>query len=552
MLQSLRVKNLALIKEIEVDFTDGLNILTGETGAGKSIILGSINLALGGRYTGDIIRDGAEFAYVELNFFIEDEGIIQALCELDIPLEDGLIILSRKLMNGRSVSRINGQSVTQACLKEVAALLIDIHGQHEHQSLLNSKNHMEILDDYIGKECLQLRREVECNYKSYKNAIAEMEKATIDSESRAREISFLEFETTEIINSNLIEEEDIELESSYKKMLNSKKIHENVQISHNFCTGDENNASELLTRAIQYMQMATGYDEKCDELFNQLSEIDNLLNDFTRELSSYIGELEFSEEEFLEVETRLNQWNHLKSKYGNSYSEIMKYLHECNEKLEKLNDYDSYIEKLKLEVHSMEKSLFVSANKLSDLRKKHGITFDKLVITSLKELNFLDIQFKTQIISSNDTLNQNGIDNIEFHVSLNPGQSIKPLSNVVSGGELSRIMLVIKEVLADKDEIGTIIFDEVDAGISGITASKVGEKLKAIGNHRQVICITHLAQIAALSDKHFIIEKNNIKGDTTTQINELDYDESIMELARILGGDQISDTMIKSAKELKK
>lgn len=553
MLQSLHVKNLALIDEVEVEFSEGLNILTGETGAGKSIILGSINLALGGRYTGDILRTGAEFGFVELIFIVDNESHIQALRDLDIYLEDGMVILNRKLMPGRSVSKINGETVTQSILKLVADILIDIHGQHEHQSLLNKKKHLEILDEYIGEEGKKLRSETSSVYKEYKAKLKELEQADTDSESRKRELDFLQFELNEIQEANLLENEDEELELSYKKMTYGKRISQSIEEVYENTAGYGNvNASDSLSRSLQALQLVTEYDGACASFYEQLSEIDSLLNDFNREISSYKEDLQFSDEDFSVVEDRLNLWNHLKSKYGSSYENILAYQEIIENKIVKLEDYDTYLMNLNKEVDESKKKLEAIARELSKCRMEYSKGFCQEIILGLKELNFLDVKFEVEINPVFDSVNANGMDQVCFMVSLNPGESIKPLSSVVSGGELSRIMLVIKTVLSDKDQIDTMIFDEVDAGISGITATKVGEKLELIGQNRQVICITHLAQIAALAKKHFIIEKNVEDGSTKTKIESLNYEESINELSRILGGGQFSEAIVQSARELKK
>lgn len=552
MLQSLYVKNLALIEEIEVEFGPGLNILSGETGAGKSIILGSIDLALGGRYSGDLLRKGAEYGLVELVFHIEKEELISALKEIDIFPENGILVLNRKLMPGKSISKINGETVTQSYLKTVASLLIDIHGQHEHQSLLVKKNHLEILDEYIGNSSALLRKNVEELHKKYKSKLGELEKADTDIESRNRELSFLSFELEEIENAQLINGEDDELEIQYKKMNNGKRIIESLDTVYDATAGyGGTNASDNLSRALQALQSATDYDEECLNFYNQLTEIDSLLNDFNRELSSYRANLDFSKEEFHEVESRLNTWNHLKGKYGQSYDLIMEYMESILLKIENLKDYDTYLDNLKAEIKNLKTDLLDASLKLSITRKKEALIFEKEIIKGLQELNFLDVRVKVDIQSSEEKINQTGIDDVGFLVALNPGEELKPLSGVVSGGELSRIMLIIKTVLSDKDNIETMIFDEVDAGISGITASKVGEKLAFIGSNRQVICITHLAQIASLADKHFIIEKQVHDGKTITNIAALSEEDSILELARILGGGQTSDAIMESAKELK-
>lgn len=551
MLQRLYVKNLALIEEIEVEFSKGLNILTGETGAGKSIILGSINLALGGRYTGDILPENCEYGLVELVFMVNKQQE-ERLKNLDIFPEDGLVVLNRKLMQGRSMSKINGETVTQTTLKKVSGILIDIYGQHEHHSLLQKKNHLEILDEYMGASALELKRQVKLAYKEYKEKLKELEEADTDIESRIRELSFLCFEQEEILNAHLIEGEDEDLELNYKKMLNSQKITNGLEEAYEYCAGyGQISASDFITKGIQSLQSAIDYDDTCLEFYNQLSEIDSLLNDFNRELSSYKEDLEFSQEEFNEVETRLNIWNKLKAKYGQSYLHIMEYEMKLQENIDKLQDYENYLADLEIEVDAAKNTFIKLASKLSKERKEQAFVFEKEVVAGLKELNFLDVKFEVEINSNIDKLQSIGIDDIGFLVSLNPGETTKPLAQVASGGELSRIMLVIKTVLSHKDNIGTMIFDEVDAGISGITGTKVGEKLALIGQHTQVICITHLAQIAALSTKHFMIEKEAVGGKTITNIFSLNYEKSIKELARILGGGTISEAIIQSARELK-
>lgn len=551
MLQSLHVKNLALIDEVEVEWNSGLNIMTGETGAGKSIILGSVHLALGGRYSADLLRKGADFGFVELVFYVENKEQIQILQEMDIYPEDGIIVLSRKLMEKRSVSKINGETVTQSMLKNVASTLIDIYGQHEHQTLLNKKNHLTILDDYMGIEGKALIRETATAHGAYKAKKKELDAADVDEESRKREQSFMQFELNEIEEARLQVGEDEELEISFRKMSNGKKIVENLETVYSL-TGSYgmSNASENLSRGLHALQEIVSYDETCGQFLEQLTEIDNLLNDFNRDISSYKSDLEFSEEELRQVEDRLNTWNHLKGKYGKSYEEIEAYGLDLEEKIAKLEDYDSYLLSLQHEIEKLEHTMNITALKLSDARKKAAKELSSEICSVLDELNFLDVRFEISV-EQEDKVGRDGMDNVGFLVALNPGEEVKPLSNIVSGGELSRIMLAIKTVMADKDQIETLIFDEVDTGISGITATKVGEKLALIGKNRQVICITHLAQIAALADEHFIIEKDVEEGKTKTKIMPLSETESIQELTRILGGGQVSDAIVESAKQMK-
>lgn len=550
MLQSLHVKNLALIEEIEVDFKEGLNILTGETGAGKSIILGSVNLALGGRYTKDIIRQGADYGFVELTFFVEDEGLRERLRALDIFPEDGIVVLSRRLMEKRSISRINGETVTMALLKEAASALIDIHGQHEHQSLLYKKNHLEIVDAFAGDAVKALKNGVKTSWQNYQKYNKELKAAVMDESQRAKELSFLQFEVSEITEANLLKGEDEELESLYRRMVNGRKIAANASEAYAYTSEDAASASENLSRAIRAISEIQEYDETAGELYQQLVQIDSLLNDFNRELSDYCESCEFSEEEFYETENRLNELNRLKVKYGNTIDEILDYCKEQEKKLEKLTDYENYIDELNKKCEDAQKKLDRDTKKLTKLRKEQSKLLENAISEGLKDLNFPDVQFRIQLEKLAD-FTSNGRDDIEFLISLNPGQPVKPLANVASGGELSRIMLAIKTVMADRDDIETLIFDEIDVGISGRTAQKVSEKMAVIGKGHQVICITHLAQIAAMADHHFVIEKTVGEMNTRTDIRPLDEKESVEELSRILGGAKITEAVIQNAKEMK-
>lgn len=551
MLHNLYVKNLALIDEMEVEFKDGLNILTGETGAGKSIILGSINLALGGRYSAEMLRDESESGYVELTFFVENEHQLNLLKEKDITMEEDTVILSRKMIGKRSVCKINGETVSISTLKEVAGILIDIHGQHEHQSLLYKKNHLQILDNFAKEEIAEVKKQVAEGYRSYKTLKEELEKANLDEKERNKEIGFLEFEIGEIQNANLKAQEDETLEEQYRRMLNGKKITSNVEEAYTYTGNGNQNASDALSRAIYCLQDAARYDERAKELYDQLAEIDSLLNDFNRELSDYSESFDFSEEAFHEVEDRLNEINRLKAKYGNSIEEILTYLDEKEAELQKLLDYDNYLERLRVDFEKATAFLDSCCNRLSELRKEASERLTVAIRNGLLDLNFLDVKFE-MVFHTLQEYTANGNDEVEFMISMNPGEPVRPLGDVASGGELSRIMLAIKTVMAEKDHTETLIFDEIDVGISGRTAQKVSEKMAVIGKMHQVICITHLAQIAAMADAHYRIEKNVVHGKTKTSICLLEKHQEIEELARILGGAEITETVLRSAEEMKR
>ena len=551
MLQYLHVKNLALIDEIEVEFREGLNILTGETGAGKSIILGSVNLALGGRYNAEMLRKGAQAGLVELIFTIEDDAIKKQLEALDIFPEDGLLVLSRKLMEGRSISKINGETVNMSVLRDVASLLIDIHGQHEHQTLLHKKNHLALLDVYAGESVEKSKKAVLKSYREYQKCKKTLEESGMDEQSRQKEISLVEFEIQEITEASLLDNEDEELEALYQRMTESRRYTEGIAETYQYTSESASaNASDLLSRAIRAFQDVSECDDKGAALYEQLVEIDSLLNDFNRELSEYEKSFEFSEEEYYETESRLNLLNHLKAKYGSSVSEIKEYCRQKTERLNELKDYENYIAELNKKLIKCEEELKKHSSALSKARKKAGISFEKEISQGLKDLNFLDVRFKL-CLNELDSYTSNGKDEGEFYISTNPGEALKPLSNVASGGELSRIMLAIKAVLADKEETPTLIFDEIDTGISGITAGKVAEKMHVIGRSRQVICITHLPQIAAMADAHYRIQKEAKENITKTEIFCLEESESIQELARLLGGANVTGKILESAAEMK-
>ena len=553
MLQNLHVKNLALIDECEVEFSDGLNIMSGETGAGKSIIIGSINLALGEKVPKEMLRDNEQTAFVELIFYVENDDVLEKLKEMEIELAEGerTVILSRKITSQRAVGRINGEAVSVSKMKEVASLLIDIHGQHEHQSLLSKKNHLQILDEYAGSEMKELKIKLSAAYKEYRKLKEEFENSNLDAKEREKELSLLEYEANEIESATLVVGEDEELESKYRKFSNGKKIMEAVNGAYT-CTGGENEcASEMIGRAVRELGMASSYDEEVAQLESQLMEIDSLLSDFNHEISAYISSAEFDEESFYELEKRLDEVNHLKSKYGNTIEEILDRLENNKERIAQLNDYDTYLNKLRDSMDKKETELRKVSEAVSQLRRDKSVSLVEAIVEALRDLNFLDVKFEMNFELLSD-YTSNGIDDAQFMISTNPGEPVKPLGKIASGGELSRIMLGIKTVMAENDRIESLIFDEIDSGISGRTAQMVSEKMNALGRNHQIICITHLPQIAAMADSHFLIEKSVENSSTFSNIYKLDEESSVNELARMLGGVEITDTVIESAREMKK
>lgn len=551
MLLNLHVKNFAIIDEVEVYFKDNLNILTGETGAGKSIIIGSINVALGGKVTKDIIRKGADYALVELIFQEEDKSVLTAISELDVPLEDGQIIISRKIMNGKSICKVNGETVTTNVLKNIASLLIDIHGQHEHQSLLYKEKHLEIVDRYAKDNIGDIKKELESVYNDYIEVKSKLKELKIDDDKRLREISFLEYEINEIRSAALKVGEDEVLGTEYRRLSNAKAISEGLGSVHGLMSNQESgSAGDQIGRAVKCLNKLIDYDSSITNFLKEIADIEDLVNDFNRELSEYLADLNNNEEDFTNIEQRLDLINHLKSKYGNSIPEILNYCEDNEKKLQEYNNYEDTILLLTKQQKQLEEKLDQLSKQLSSIRQEKAKELTYKMKESLIDLNFLDVKFE-MVFRKLNHYTSNGFDEVEFEISTNPGEELKPLSKVASGGELSRIMLAIKSVLADKDEIDTLIFDEIDVGVSGRTAQKVSEKLSMISKNHQVICITHLAQIAAMSDAHFIIEKTTDGISTKTSIRRLDETESIEELARILGGAVITDTVINNAREMK-
>lgn len=550
MLRNLHVKNLALIDEMEVEFEEGLNILTGETGAGKSLIIGSINMALGQKVPKEMIKEGADYALVELIFEVKSEDTIRRLQEMDIFPEDGMVIMSRKITGGRSVAKINSESISAAKVKEAAQLLIDIHGQHEHQSLTEKKMQLALLDDYAKEETQKVKAEVKKRYEEYSSILKELEEKDIDKEQQQRELSFLEFEIQELEDACLREGEDEELEKTYRKMLNGKKIAEACGAAYRLTSENGESASDQIGRALREISAVTSCDAELQPLEEQLEQLDGLLNDFNRDMSSYLSGLEFEEEDFYETEKRLDELNHLKSKYGDTIEKVLEAKEEKIQRRDELLDYDVYLNQLKEQKKASEEALEKASKKLSKIRKKYAKELCRQVTEHLLDLNFETVDLSMEFEQTTH-FTSNGYDEVEFLISTNPGETPKPLGKIASGGELSRIMLALKTVLANNDEIETLIFDEIDTGISGRTAQKVSEKMDLIGRNHQVICITHLPQIAAMADTHFLIEKTVESGRTTSKIHRLPQEESVAELARMLGGVSITETVLENAKEMK-
>lgn len=555
MLRSLHVKNFAVIDEVEIEFEKGLNILTGETGAGKSILINSINAALGAKVSKDVIRRGRDYAMVELVFEVTGEEALKRLEELDLSVDDNEVIITRKIMdNGKSVVKFNGETTTVSVIRKAASLLLDIHGQNENHSLLDKARHLELVDRFGEGITLKsgdlkaVKEKVSEASKKCSEIEKELKELELDPAARAREISFLEFAVKEIRDAALSEGEDDELKARHRKLASASRISESLSVVKKLmCDGG---VSDMIARSIRELESVKDLDEELQTLTGSLYDGESLVSDFTRELAAYIDGMEDSEEELREVESRIDLINGLKNKYGSTIGEIKKYAEKSEDRLEILSDCEERAARLESELSKARLDYERAAGQLTKLREEAAEVLSKSIISEMSELNFSHIDFKVEF-TENEGYRPNGCDECEFLISLNVGEGLKPLTKVASGGELSRIMLAVKTVFADIDDVDAMIFDEIDAGISGRTAQKVAEKMWKIGKMRQVIAITHLPQIAGMADHHYVIEKSSDEFTTQTDIRTLGEDEVSGELARMLGGARITDSVMENARELK-
>lgn len=545
MLDRLLVKDLALIEKSVVEFSGGLNVLTGETGAGKSILLGSIQLALGQKANKDLIRHGKEQAIVELDFSLTEEEVrrIQAL-EEDLELEEERLLIRRKISEKKSDIRVNDLGLTLAKLREITGGLLDLHGQHEHQSLLREGSHLEIIDGFRKKQGGKLLEEVAEAYHLLQEKKKALQKFSLKEEERTRELDFLDFEIQELADANLSEGEEAELTKEYS-------LYENMDRLKSLLLSAKESLEEMdFHRPIQAVEEAKDFDESLKGLSDSLYDLEAVGEDCLRSLDHYLDHAEVDEEKLFTLGERLEQIRRVMMKHGGTEAKALAALAKKEERRSFLLDYEKAEEKAKKAIVEQEKLLREKALLLSKERQEDAKVLAKQIQGEMQEMGFLDTKFEFHFQEKKEPT-EKGLDEVEAYVSLNPGEPLRPLREVGSGGELSRIMLSIKTVLADTDGVSTLIFDEIDTGISGRTAEKVGEKLQKIAKNHQVILITHLPQIAAKADHHFLIEKTVEDGVTHTKIHPLTEKESIEELARLLGGDEISEASLENARELK-
>ena len=545
MLDRLMVKDLALIEKSVVEFGPGLNILTGETGAGKSILLGSIQLALGQKANKDMIRHGSEQALIELSFSLEEEKEA-ALKELeeDLEIEEGSLIIRRKISEKKSENRVNDLSVTLAKLREISGELLDLHGQHEHHSLLKEGAHLAILDSFMARRGGRILSEVKEAYENYREKKKKLEAYSLPEEERKRELDFLQFELEELSSANLKPGEEEQLSKDYAVYENRDRLKSLL------LRVQEELADRDFHGPVKNLEEAVTFDESLKNVLDTAYELEAVGEDCLRAVEHYLDHSEMDEEKFFLLGERLDTIRSLMMKYGGTEEKGLAALSQKEERLRFLTDYEKEKALMEEALARSEEELREKAERLSLERQKTAKELEERIQQEMQELGFLDTRFTFRFEKKKE-ISEKGLDEVESYVSLNPGEPLRPLREVGSGGELSRIMLSIKTVLADTDAVPTLIFDEIDTGISGRTAEKVGEKLEKIAKNHQVILITHLPQIAAKADRHFLIEKNVLEGKTKTEIHALNEEASVKELARLLGGEELTEAALQNARSLK-
>ncbi|HEY8444475.1 MAG TPA: DNA repair protein RecN [Clostridia bacterium] len=555
MLLTLRIKNIAIIKELELSFDNGLIVLSGETGAGKSIIVDSLNFLLGAKTDKTLLKSGETEALVQ-GVFLINPTVRGQLESLGIPADDDTIIISRTLNSeGRSECRINGSLVTLGMLRSVTESMVDIHGQHEHQSLLRPKTHLKLLDAYI-KDLDELKNEVCGLYQQYKKLLLDLSSFGISDAERERMLDLLKFQIEEITQANLKEGEEQQLLEERSKIINFERIMRGLSQSYDFLSGSTG-ANYLVSEAVSALGAISSYDSAYQSLFERLQSVQYELDDIAASLKDIAESLNYDEKTADKIENRLDQIKNLKKKYGGSFEEINEFLKNAQNEYNRLSSSAEIVEKLKSDIDAVGEKLYQKATLLSQKRREGALAFCREVNNELKDLGmagakfeilFEDIPDKDKFF---DIVTADGIDKAEFYLSANLGEPAKPLAKVASGGEMSRIMLALKMILSKHDDIDTMIFDEIDTGISGKIGQTIANKLACVSRARQVITITHLAAICAMGDHNYLIYKQEEDGKTYTKVEKLDYDKTIKEIARLAGGHETSSLSLEHAKELK-
>lgn len=556
MLESLHIKNVALIEECEISFGGGLNILTGETGAGKSMVIDSLHFALGGRAGKDFLRRGQKSASVEALFLAENASLQEKLAESGIETEeDGSLLITRTLSeSGKTVCRINGSIVTVGMLKEISEDLIDIYGQHEHQSLLNPAKHIRLLDRFCGAGFAETLEKYKESFHNLREVEKQMKALMGDEAQREQRMDILQFQKEEIESCALKAGEEEELLEQKKRLSSMEKLMrltgESIALLYD---GKEPfpSACEQMGDALAMLREAAELDGRLSGFLEELEDACARVEDSVRDLKREAENQEADPEALEEIEERLQTIYKLKRKYGGSVEAVLKFYDTVVQELDFLTNSSERTAELTKKRAEEQKKLKASGKALSELRRKTAKQVEEQIEAALRDMEMKNARFHIQIDEKTEW-GQEGRDKVEFLISANAGEALKPLAKIASGGEMSRVMLALKTVLVDADEIGTFIFDEIDTGVSGRTARKVGEKMSVLGEKRQILCITHLPQIAALADRHFLIEKHSEGDATTTEVFSLEKEESVREVARMMGGSNITEATLAAAKELMK
>ena len=538
MINTLHIKNIGIIDDITINLNEGFNVLTGETGAGKSLIIGSLQILAGGRFSKEIIRHGEKNAFVEASFFVPNQEF-----------EEDTVIVSRELsISGRNICKINGRLVTVCELKNFMTNIIDIHGQNENQSLLNVNTHIELLDEYASQEIQELKIKYKEFYEEYLKIKSELNKNYGDDKEKQRKLDLLNYQVNEIEIANLKKDEEDELENRRKIIMSSEKISTNLAEAENqIC----NNTIDSLNVAIKAIEKIEQYNSEYSTIVERLKNSYYEIQEVSYDISSMGQEMCYDEEELNQIENRLDLINSLKRKYGNTIEEILNYKEQVNQEIFEIENLESYILNLKNDLRKVEKEMLELAKNINIIRNKYASILSTKINNELKDLEMKNAKFYISVEFSKETnFNINGLDKVEFVISTNVGEEAKSLIKIASGGEMSRIMLAIKSVLADVDKIPVIIFDEIDSGISGIAANATGEKMKNISRNHQVLCVTHLASIAAKGDYNYFVCKEIENEKTKTKVKQLDEEEILKEIARISSG-TVTDISINHAKELR-
>ena len=568
MLFQLNIKNMALIKELNIEFEEGLNVLTGETGAGKSIIIEAIDLILGGYAASDLIRDGEDSLMVEGLFLLapqEKELINNLNLDIEIVDKEGALLIRREVnKKGRSKCWVNQRLINLSTLQEISTFLVDLHGQHNHQSLLDPSKHIDLMDNLGGDKIIKYRKELSDNYRMWREKSKKLFQLLKDKEENLKKIDFLKFQLEEIDKTSLVKGEDKVLEEEEMVLKNAEKIIETMEKA-NFILyeggAEQVSVRDSLNEVSADLGEIASLDRRIEKIRENLKEVGYQFEDIVNEIVKYKDEIDLDSRRLKEIEGRLNLINSLKSKYGSTIEEILEYRQKIYQELEVIDCSEDKLEKLNEEVDSLEDVIAAISNQLSINRRKIADDLQKMVVRELEDLNMKRCQFKVSINSYKDDngieiegekykVGPKGVDDIEFMISPNVGEKLRPLARIVSGGEVSRIMLALKSILSEVDQVPTLIFDEIDSGVGARLGEVIAQKLKALSKKRQVICVTHLPQIACRAGKHFYIEKYMLNNQTGIRLREMEGEERVKEIARMLDGSEMGEITIQHAQKM--